>query len=183
MIGDSQLNQLIPLGSPLSLVAAAGVAIPSVGTIDLLGQGVGTAPQGIIGNVTPWGAPDPGIGGMRPQMDIAIGTAAVTANSATLNLAWQYAADQGSAGNYQPSTWYTALETGPIAAALLVAGALIARFDWMPVPVGVTRVRYARLLAQVPAATNFTAGTIAFAFMTLVRDDLANRFGAKNFTV
>ena len=64
---DSQLS-FIPLGAPVSLVQGTGVSIPSTNIIDLLGQGVGTAPQNIIGNATVFGA-DVGIGTWRPELE------------------------------------------------------------------------------------------------------------------
>jgi len=182
MITDSQFN-FVPPGSPLSLVGAAGVSFAS-NVVDLLGAGVGQAPPGIIGNAIPFGVPDPGIGGMRPQIDMPVGTAFVTANSATVKAQLQYAADQGAGGGYQPSTWYTAVETDAIAAGNLTAGQLLARFDFMPnPPIAGLRVRFVRLYFVIPSGTNFTAGTIAFSTITLVRDDQANKLAGKNFSV
>jgi hypothetical protein len=40
-----------------------------------------------------------------------------------------------------------------------------------------------RLLAQVPAAENFTAGTLGFAGVTFDRDDQFNRQAANNYVV
>lgn len=182
MLLDSQLS-FVPPGGNLSLVAAAGVDVPSTNVIDLLGQGVGTEPQNIIGNRTVFGA-DAGIGGIRPQVEVIIGTGLVTATVATLNVAFQGAADQGAAGGYLPSTWRTLVETGEMAVADLIASAICARFDFPPsFPVNF-QPRYLRLLFQVPAATLFTAGTIAAAIVAMVRDDLANKYGAgKNYVV
>ena len=64
MLIDSLVSFLTP-GFPLSVVGAAGVAIPS-NVIDLLGLGVGTTPPSIIGNRTLFGM-DPGIGWPRGQ--------------------------------------------------------------------------------------------------------------------
>ena len=181
MILDSQLA-FVPVAGNLSLVAGAGVNIPSSNTIDLLGQGVGTAPSNIIGNAANFGA-DVGIGGITPQIEAVIGVACATGNAATLNVALQAAADSGFAGNYQPGTWTTIIETGPIAAAKLTAGQIVARFDFLPAFPANLSPRYLRLLFQVASATNFTAGTISSAIVTMVRDDQANKFSAKNFTV
>ena len=181
MITDSQLN-FVPIGSPLSLVAGAGVSIPSQ-VLDLLGQGVGTAPVDIIGTATLFGM-DAGVGSRRrPELASAIGIALATANAATLNLALQAAPDTGLAGGYQPGAWTTLVETGAIAAAKLTAGQSIGRFPILPAFPANLNPRYLRLLAQVAAATNFTAGTIAFALLTWSRDDQANKFAVKNFTV
>lgn len=181
MFSDSLLS-FVPLGAPLSLVAGAGVAIPSTNIIDLLGVGVGLAPPSVIGNSAVFGT-DMGIGGLRPELDVAIGTAAVTANSATLNLALQAAPDTGAGGGYLPGTWQTIVQTGALTAAQLTANQIIARFPWLPVFPQTLRPRYLRLLAQMPAATNFTAGTINFALVVTVRDDLANQQAAANYSV
>ena len=177
---DSTLA-FVALGSPLSIVAASGVAIPSQ-VIDMLGNGVGVAPTSIFGTTTTWGA-DEGIGAFRPELMVAMGTAATTSNSATLNVQLQAAADQGAAGNYQPSTWYTLAETGTIAASSLTANAIIARLPWLPAfPINL-RPRFLRLNFAVASATAFTAGTIAFAIPTFVRDDLNQKNQPKNYVV
>lgn len=181
MLIDAQTWFVAP-GSPLSLVGGAGVDIPSPNTIDLLGQGVGTAPQNIIGTATTFGE-DVGIGDPRVQVEAVVGTAFTTSNSCTLNVAFQAAADQGAAGNYQPSTWNTLVETGPIAVARLTAGKVIARFDYPPAFPDNLNPRYLRLLFDVPAGANFTAGTILFAISTMVRDDQANKNAARNYVV
>lgn len=179
MITDALVN-FIPIGVPLSLVAGAGVPVAS-GVLDLLGQGVGTAPQNIIGNATVFGE-DAGIGGLRPQLEVLISTALVTANAATLNIAFQAAVDQGVAGGYQPGTWQTLVETGPIAVANLGAGVKAARFDFPPAFPENLNPRYLRLLFTPPAGTNFTAGAVQ-APVTMVRDDQSNKFAAANYKV
>lgn len=181
MILDSQLA-FIPLGGNLSLVAGAGINIPSPNTLDLLGVGVGQAPPNIIGNATLFGK-DAGIGGKRPQIEVVLSTACTTANAATLNVAFQAAPDTGVGGGYLPGAWTTIEETGPIAVANLTAGQILARFDFQPAFTANLRPRYLRLLFQVPAATNFTAGVAGSAVVTMVRDDLANKFATKNYTV
>jgi hypothetical protein len=182
MITDAQLA-FVPLGSPLSLVGAAGVSIPSSQLIDILGAGAGVAPPNIIGTAALFGA-DIGVGGrLRPEINAALGVACATANGATLNAALQAAPDTGAAGNYTPGVWTTLAETGAIAVANLTAGQIIARFPFLPAfPAGL-RPRFLRLLFQIPAATNFTAGTISFALVTQVRDDLNQKFTPKNFAV
>lgn len=178
---DSSIS-FVPLGSPLSLVAAAGVDIASTNIVDILGAGVGVAPPSIIGTASVFGS-DMGIGDNRPLLDVVIGTALATGTSATLNVALQGAIDSGSAGGYLPGTWQTFVETGEITAAQGVANARIARFDWPPAFPETLRPRFYRLLFQVPAATLFTAGTIAFALVTMARDDQANKYASKNFAV
>lgn len=176
---DSQLA-FVPVGSPLSIVAADGVATYS-NVIDLLGQGVGQAPANIIGNATLFGA-DMGVGGIRPEIICAVGTAFTTGNAATLEILLQAAADQGVAGGYQPSTWNTIVGSEAIAAASLTAGQIVFRVPWLPV-LGTLRPRYLRMSFAPAASTHFTAGTISFAGVTLIRDDLNQKNAAKNFTV
>ena len=179
MLLDASL-QFVPLGSAMSLVGGAGVNLPS-GIIDLLGQGVGTAPQNIIGNVTLFGT-DLGIGDDRLLLECTIGTALVTATSATLTIAIQAAVDLGTP-TYQPGTWQTLVQSPAITAAQGTAGARVARLDWPPAfPEGL-QPRYMRLLAIVPSATDFTAGTLSFAGWTSDRDDYAVQYAARNYTV
>ena len=178
---DSQLS-FVPIGGNLSLIGAAGVSIPSTNTLDLLGQGVGTPPANIIGNAAVFGM-DVGIGGNKPLIQVNIGITATTSTSATLNVAFQAAADQGISGSYQPSAWNTLIETGPISVSALTSGAILARFDFPPsFPAGLNP-RYLRLLFQVPTGTSFTAGTISSAVVALVRDDYSEKFASRNYTV
>ena len=177
---DSTLS-FIPAGAPLSLVAAAGISVPS-GIIDLIGSGPGTPPPAIIGNVALFGE-DPGVGDglIVPKLVVAMGVGLVTGTGATLNLALQAAPD--TAVTNLPGTWQTLVETGVLTAAQCPAGTIIARFDWPPVFPATLRPRYFRLLAQIPAAEDFTAGTLAYAYVTTVRDDQANRQAANNYQV
>ena len=113
---------------------------------------------------------------------LSVVNACATANSCTLNVALQVAPDTGAAGGYQPGTWQTINETGPMTAAQLTANQVI-RMDWSAVFPASARPRFVRLYFQVPAATNFTAGTIQSAFVTLVRDDQANKYTPNNYVV
>ncbi len=175
MILDSQLS-FVPIGGNLTILGAA-VASPNV--IDLLGQGVGTAPQNIFGTPTVFGAPDAmGVGGPRPDLNVTIGAAFVSGTS--LNVALQGAIDSGTP-TYAPGTWNTFEETGAILTANLTANTVIMRLPWVPpFPAGL-RPRYLRLLFT-PAGT-FTLGTISSALVTFVRDDYFARFAAKNYSV
>jgi hypothetical protein len=187
MLTDSLLA-FVPNGSNLSLVGAAGVAIPS-GVLDLLGVGVGQAPQSIIGNVTTFGE-DPGIGGKRSEIQINIGTALVAGVAGTtLSIALQGAADTGAGGGYQPSTWTDIADQDNIALANLTAGAVPFRFPFLPsMPPGL-RPRFLRLLfsptssAGAKPSGDFSAGTILFAGVVTVRDDWAVKYAARNYTV
>ena len=177
---------LVPVGAPLSVVGGAGVAFQS-NVLDLMGVGAGIAPPNIFGAGYPsavWGT-DLGIGSIKALLDVAVGTAFTTSNSSTLNVQFQGAPDAGTP-TYQPGTWQTFVETGPLTAAQLTAGAIIARFDWppaFPITESGARPRFVRLNFSVLAATDFTAGTIAFAVVTMARDDLANKFQNKNYGV
>lgn len=177
MILDALVN-FLPIGTNLPIL---GADLRS-NVYDILGDGVGLAPTNIIGNRTLFGS-DVGIGGIRPQVEVLIGTAFATANAATLNVAFQGAPDLGAAGNYQPGAWQTLVETGPMTAAQLVAALICARFDFPPAFPANLNARYLSLLFDVAAGTAFTAGTINCAIVTMVRDDQANKFAAKNFSV
>lgn len=179
MLIDALVSFVGP-NSPLSLVGGAGVAIPS-GVIDLLGAGVGVAPPNIIGNAAVFGE-DAGIGQPRMQSEVLVTTAFVTANAATLNIAFQGAPDTGAGGGYLPGAWTTLMETGYLAAALLTKGAVLGRFDWPPGVPPNFRPRFLRLLFQPLAATNFTAGAV-LAPSTTGRDDIAQIYQAANYTV
>lgn len=176
MITDALAN-FLPIGSNLLITNAS---LPS-NVYDILGQGVGQPPANIIGTRTLFGS-DVGIGGVKPEVDVAVGTAFATANGATLNVAFQGAPDTGVGGGYQPGAWQTLVETGPLAAAQLTAAQIIARFDFPPAFPANLNARYLRLLFQL-ATGQFTAGSIGFALVTMVRDDQANKFAAKNFSV
>lgn len=183
---DALLN-FVPIGSPLSLVGGAGVDIFAPTVIDLLGLGVGVVAPSvlggdpIIGNVTTFGAPDAGgVGGLRPELNLTMGTAAATSNAATVTAQLQAAADNGT-GN--PSTYFTLSSSGAQAVANLTAGTVWFRTPWLPPFPENLRPRFLRLRFAFPAATNLTAGTIASALVTTVRDDWFNRQAAKNYNV
>ena len=190
---DSALA-FVPLGYNQSLVAGLGISIPSVNTIDMLGLGVGVSPgagpsasaggQGgvIIGSEATNFGTDQGIGAFRPELEVVVGTAFTTSDSCTLNVQLQAAADAGSP-SWLPSTWNTVAETGPMAVANLTANTVIARFPYLPNFPASLRPRFLRLNFAVPSGDQFTAGTILCAVVTLVRDDQANRFASRNYTV
>lgn len=179
MLLDS-LIAFVPLGGNLSIVAAAGVDTAS-NVVDILGSGQGTPPANIIGTATLFGS-DVGIGGVRPELNVVVGTAFTTGTAATLNVALQAAPDAGTP-TYLPGTWQTLAETGELTAAQLTANQIIARFPFLPVFPKTLRPRFLRLLFQVPAGVLFTAGTISSAIPTMSRDDQANNQTPKNFTV
>ena len=162
------LTGFVQPGAPLSLVAGAGVAVQS-DVYDILGNGVGTKPVNIIGTAATFGA-DMGVGGLQPELVVSIGTALVTATSATLNVQLQAAPDSGTP-TYQPGTWQTIMESGAITAAQGTAGAYVFRTKFPPVFPANLRPRYYRLNFVTPSGTDFTAGTIAYAIISVVRDD------------
>jgi hypothetical protein len=170
------LLSFVPLGAPLSLIGGSGNAVRS-GVIDLLGQGQGTAPTNIIGTTTTFGT-DQGIGTFRPELMVALGPAVLGATS--YNFALQAAPDAGTP-TYLPGTWTTLAETGQIPIASLTLNQVVARFPWLPAFPANLQPRYLSLL--MTAIGTPTAGTIAFALVTLVRDDQSNRFAAKNYKV
>jgi hypothetical protein len=184
MLTDALLS-FQPLGSPLSLVAGAGTDVRATNIIDLLGLGVGVvAPSNgnpIIGNTDTFGQADAmGVGGLRPDLVVTIGTALVTATDATVNVQLQGAQDDGT-GN--PGAWQTFGESGEITAAQATAGKIIARLPWLPpFPVNL-RPRFLSLNFAIPAATTFTAGTIASALVAALRDDPFQNQAARNYTV
>lgn len=174
------LTGFVQPGAPLSLVAGDGVAVQS-DVLDILGVGVGVAPPSIIGTATTFGA-DMGVGGLQPELVVTIGTALATGNSATLNVQLQAAPD--TAVTYQPGTWQTIEESGAITAAQGTAGTRVFRTKFPPTFPANQRPRYYRLNFVTPAGTHFTAGTIANAILTIVRDDYSQGLiQPRNYTV
>ncbi len=171
---------LVPTSTPLamSLATAGAVATPAV---DLLGQGVGTPPFNIIGNVTLFGT-DFGVGKQQLELIMSVGAAFTTGNAATLTAQFQLAPDAGTP-TYQPGTWVTIIEQPGITAAQLVANAIFGRFDWPPVFPVTLRPRFMRINFVAAASTAFTAGTIGFCGVVLCRDDQANKYAANNYVV
>jgi hypothetical protein len=174
MILDSQLS-FVPIGGNLAITSAAVASA----VIDLLGQGVGTPPANIFGTTTVFGQADAmGVGSLRPELNVTVGTAFV--GGTNLNVALQGAIDSGTP-TFNPGTWNTFAETGTIAAASLTANTVIMRFPWLPPFPANLRPRYLRLLFT-PSGT-FTAGNIASALVTTVRDDQFNKYAASNYKV
>lgn len=177
MITDALVN-FVPVGAPLSLISGTG-DIASTNVYDILGSGPGTAPQNIIGNAALFGS-DVGIGGVRPELNVTIGTAIVSGGGGTLNVKLQAAPD--TAGTNLPGTWQTLAETGVLTVAQLTAGQIVARFPFLPAFPANLNPRYIRLLFTVGTAS-ITAGTVASALVTMSRDDQANKFQPSNFVV
>lgn len=180
MLLDSKIA-FVPLGTPLSLVAAAGVDIPT-DPYDILGDGPGTPVRNIHGNATLPGQADAmGVGPTRPEVVINVGTAAVNGTGTPgLTVMFQAAPDDGS---NNPGTYETLWQSDEYLAADLVAGAPLARIPWVPpIPVNL-RPRFLRLLFAVSTGEAFSAGTIAYAGVTVTRDDTYQLQAAKNYTM
>lgn len=171
----------------VSLVGGAGVTVQIGQTLDLLGAGVGIAPN-IIGlnRVSGFYGVDPGIGRMKPEIQVSFGVAPATGNGALPEFALQYAPDTGAAGGYQPGTWESATTTGAKAVGSFLT--TVPRMDLPPAPQDqqAPPPRFVRLV-MVPnqvgaAAANLTAGTVSFAGLVMARDDLVNRNAPSNFS-
>lgn len=180
MMIDSRLEFCPHAGAAQTLVGAAGAEITFTGIIDLLGSGSGTAPSNIIGNATLFGE-DPGIGRMRPEVQITIGTALTTGTAATARFTLQYAPDAGTP-TYLPGTWEVAVASNAYPVSEMTAGAVV-RFAMPVTPPNTPRPRFMQLTMQVPAATNMTAGTVSWAGIVFARDDLAQKNAARNYVV
>lgn len=183
MITDA-LEQFVPPQAPLSLVAAAGVAIPSPGIIDLLGGGPGTPVTNIVGTAALPGQADArGVGPYRPEIRTVIGTAAANGTGTpSLITALQAAPDDGA---NNPGTWQTLAQTAEMLVAQLTAGQIITRFPYLPPFPFNLRPRFLRLLFIVSAAEAFGAGTIAWSCVVPpgAADDPFQLQAAKNYTV
>lgn len=185
MLIDASLSFIGAYAPPVSFVSAVAGLVAQIGIpIDLLGQGVGTAPQNIIGNAALFGQ-DPGSALIKPFIRATIGVAAATVTSATLRLRLEYAPDTGVGGGYQPGAWQVIQQTGDITAAQLTANAILPKLEFEPVFPNTLRPRYLRLMAQInPTASGiFTAGTIAQALVVLGADEFAQKLATKNFLV
>lgn len=126
------------------------------------------------GNATRFGE-DLGIGdgGALPKIAAYVGTANLTTNSATLQIAFQ--------GSTDSTNWDTYVETSAITAANLAAGNKVAAFDWPHRATGANLPRYVRLYYTVGTGA-FTTGTI-FAAIVLQRDDWPAKYYPANYTV
>ena len=189
MLIDASFSFLPWGSSPQSMVLGAGVSAQIGTVLDLMGVGVGVAPPNVIGTTSVFGM-QPGTGVIKPVIQALVGTSFATSNSATLNVQLQYAADTGASGGYQPSTWNTIVETGTISAANLIAptagnpfAAVFAQLEFDPTFPFTVRPRFVRLYGVIPASTNFTAGTVAYAGVMLGRDEFTMKQAARNFAV
>lgn len=178
MINDA-LAGFVFESAPLSLIAAAGVDIPT-DPIDLFGDGVGVTVRNIWGNSALPFLPDAhGVGMPVPQIAILIGQAATTGSAATANFQLQGAEDNGAGS---PGSYQTYRETGPLTAAQLTAGQMI-RLDFAPPFPLNDRPRFLRLNIEIPAGTDFTAGTVLSAQTVTTRDDWYVGQQPRNYSV
>lgn len=180
MINDQGLA-FVAAGAPLSLVAGAGVDVVS-NVIDLMGPGVGINVQNIFGNSAAPGQADAfGVGDPVPYLSVFSGTALATATSATLTIQLQVAPDDGTSTG-TPGTWQTILQGPAITAAQGTANTQLSRLNLVgPFPFN-ERPRFMRLNFHVPAATDFTAGTISSAYLVTSRDDYYVQQQPANYT-
>jgi hypothetical protein len=166
------LDLNLVLSNNQSLVASAA-SVPSTGTIDFAGVGVGNAPTNTFGTATVFGE-DIGIGDgvSPPNLTCIVGTTFVTVNAGTLNVQLQESVDSGPNGTppYSPNAWTTIVETGALAVGVLTNGTKIAEFTIPPRAPGQAFPRFFRLNYVV--ANAFTAGTIGFAGIATGRDDV-----------
>jgi hypothetical protein len=179
MINDA-LFAFVPYNAPLSLVGGAGVDF-ATDPYDILGAGAGTLVTNIWGNSTlPGQADGLSVGMPQPYISVLIGTALV-ANTGTplLNVQFQGAPDDGSGG---AGTYLTYAQTGDITVAQGVAGAEICRLPFVPPFPLNHRPRFLRLNFAILAATDYSDGTIASAYVVGTRDDQYQFQAAKNYT-
>lgn len=177
MIADALIGFVFP-NAPLSLVAGAGVDIPT-DPYDIFGAGAGNLVSNIFGNTTTAGQADALAAGMpMPYISVIVGTALTTGTAATMTIQFQGAPDNGSS---QPGTWATYAQTGDITAALGVAGAELCRLPFIPPTPINNRPRFLRLNFQIPAGVDWTAGTILSALVVGTRDDQYNFQTPKNY--
>lgn len=180
MLLDAKLA-FIASGASLSLVGATGATFTAPNVIDLMGPGVGQAMASFAGNAAVPGQADAmGVGMLRPELVVHIGTALVTAGSATLTPALQYAPDNGA---NSPGTWQTIVQGPAITAAQGVANRRIFRCPWLPPFPFNLRPRFIQMIFLTPAGQQFSAGTISVATVTVTPDDPFMLQAAKNFTV
>lgn len=180
MIGDALLWFVNPTGTPLSLVAAAGVDVPT-DPIDLMGAGAGTEVANIWGNSAVPGSVDArGVGRPVPLIDILIGTAASDdTGTPTLTVELQGAEDDGTGS---PGSYTTYRATKAFATATLVSGFRI-RMEFVPPEPFNDNPRFLRLNFAIPAGTNYDAGTIAGAIVITGRDDWSVAFQPRNYSL
>lgn len=168
------------VSSSLSLVAAAGVDVPT-NPIDLFGDGVGVTVQNIWGNSTLPFSPDArGVGSPLPLIDILIGTTPVdSTGTPTLTVELQGAEDNGSGS---PGSYQTYIATAALSTSQIPTGTRIRMPFAPPFPIN-DRPRFLRLNFNIPAGTNYSAGTILSANVVFPRDDMFSLQQPRNYTV
>lgn len=171
-------DQLVSFFPPGTNQAITSTAVNS-NVVDVFGLGAGiTGAAGniITGTATTIGF-DPDVGMVVPEIICAVGTAFTTSDSSTLTVAFQGAQDNaGSPGTYQ-----TYMQTAAITAAQLTAGAFFARMKWPSEFPDGHNPRFFRLVFT-PSAT-FTAGTVAYALVTMGPWQNFSKYAARNYTV
>jgi hypothetical protein len=174
MITD-QLVSFLPPGTNLPVTNAAVYS----NVVDLLGPGVGVTPEQagiIIGQtVSKFGA-DQGVGIIVPELICAVGTA--FAGTGTLTVTFEGAQDNGSGS---PGTYQIFDASPAMTITQLAAASFFYRRKWpIEYPDGFNP-RFTRL-GFTPSGT-FTAGTVAFAVVTMGPAANFSKFQGKNFVV
>lgn len=174
MITD-QLVSFLPPGSNRAVTNAAVYS----NVVDLLGVGAGiTADQAnvIIGQtVSKFGA-DQGVGIIVPELICGVGTA--FAGTGTLSVTFEGAKDNGSGS---PDTYQVFDKSPDMTVTQLAAASFFYRRKWpIEYPDGFNP-RFLRL-GFTPSLT-FTAGTVAFALVTMGPPANFSKYQGKNFVV
>lgn len=116
-----------------------------------------------------------------PRVVGSVGTAFITANSATLNVAFQGGPDPGT-GTVSDIVFATYIETGELAASVLTANTQVFAYDIPRRKVAAAMPRFLALSYQLPNSTAFTVGTIK-AFMLIDDDQFASAQYGSGFVV
>ena len=177
MITD-QLVNFLPYGTNLAITSS----VLTSNVYDELGIGSGTTPAGgnvIVGQTATGGTfgSDMDVGRVVPEIICSVGT--TFTGSGTLTIAVQGAQDTTITG--VPGSWQTFVQSPAYTIAQLVAGQFVGRFKWpVEVPDGFNP-RFYRL--QFTPSSTFTAGTIAWAQVTMGPPMAFNKFAARNYSV
>jgi hypothetical protein len=171
-------DQLVNFLPPSSNQAVMNAVVYS-NVVDLLGVGAGITPEQanvIIGSTVSTFGADQGVGIIVPELICAVGTA--FAGTGTLTVSFEGAEDNGSGS---PGTYQVFDQSPAMTTAQLAAASFFYRRKWpIEYPDGFNP-RFLRL-GFTPSAT-FTAGTIAYAVVTMGPTAQFNKYQGKNFVV
>ena len=171
-------DQLVNFLPPSSNQAVMNAVVYS-NVVDLLGVGAGITPEQanvIIGSTVSTFGADQGVGIIVPELICAVGTA--FAGAGTLTTTFEGAEDNGSGS---PGAYQVFDQSPAMTIAQLTAASFFYRRKWpIEYPDGFNP-RFLRL-GFTPSAT-FTAGTIAYAVVTMGPTAQFNKYQGKNFVV